>query len=111
MPVAFDQRDVQTSTEYGGMFTDRRTRSAPRRAAVSISYTNRREALDGIADVRRLAGLWGDVVVLLDPGATTDFHRLSLQGVFAAPQEHRLTQLFDADGETWTVEIPIREVI
>lgn len=111
VPVAFDQRDPQTFTEYGGLFTDRRSRSAPRRMAVAISYTNRREALDGIAEIRRLAGLWGDVVVILDPNATTDFHRLSAQGVFTAPQEHRLTQIFDASGETWTAEIPLREVI
>ena len=39
--------------------------------------------------------MWGDIVVLLDPSATTDFHRLSLQGVFTTQQEHRLTQLFE----------------
>ena len=111
MPLGFDPRDVQTPSEYGGMFTDRRTRSAPRRVQVALSCTNRREALDGIADIRRQAGMWGDIVVLLDPSATTDFHRLSLQGVFTTQQEHRLTQLFDQSGELWTAEIPVREVI
>lgn len=109
--IGFDQRDVQTSTDYGRMFTDRRTRSAPRRIAVAMSGANRRELLDGIADIRRLAGMWGDVVVLLEPSATTDFHRMSAQGVFTAAQDHRLTQTFDSDGELWTVEIPLREVI
>ena len=111
LPMGFDQRDIQTMTDYGGMFTDRRTRSAPRRVQVALSFTNRREALDGIADIRRQAGMWGDIVVLLDPSATTDFHRLSLQGVFTTQQEHRLTQLFDQSGELWTAEIPVREVI
>ena len=110
-PFGFDQRDVQTVTEYGGLFTDRRARSAPRRASVSMSFADRREALDGIADMRRLAGLWGDVVLILDPNATTDFHRLSLQGVFLTQQDHRLTPQFNATGEMWTVEINLREII
>ena len=111
IPLGFDQGDVQTKTEYGGLFTDRRNRSAPRKVYIAMSCADRREALDGIADMRRLAGLAGDVVVLLEPNATTDFHRMSVQGVFASPQEHRLTQVFNQNSEMWTVEVPLREVI
>ena len=47
-----------------------------------------------------LRGLWGDVICLLDTAATTDFHRHSMQGVFTAPQEHRIVPQFTANGET-----------
>lgn len=110
-PLGFDQADVQTRTDYGGLFTDRRTLSAPRRFSLQISALDRREVLDGIGEIMRLQGGWGDVVVLLDPAATTDFHRHSLQGVFTAPQQHDLTQLFTNSGECWSVSFPLREVI
>lgn len=110
MPLAHDQRDVQVVTDYGETFTDRRTRSAPRRFALQISAADRREVLDGIAEIQRLRGLWGDVICLLDPAATTDFHRHSMQGVFSAPQEHRIVPQFTANGEMWTVDLQLREI-
>lgn len=110
-PLGFDQRDLQAITDYGQTFTDRRNRSAPRRFALTISALDKREVQDGIADIRRLRGMWGDVFVLLDPNATTDFHRLSMQGTFTAAQEHRMTQQFTGNGEMWSVDFPLREVI
>ncbi len=110
-PLAYDQRDVQTVTDYGETFTDRRTRSAPRRFALQIGAADRREVLDGIAEIQRLRGLWGDVICLLDPAATTDFHRHSMQGLFSAPQEHQIVPQFTANGEMWTVNLPLREII
>jgi hypothetical protein len=110
-PLAYDQRDVQVTTDYGEIFTDRRQRSAARRFALQISAADRREVLDGIAEIQRLRGLWGDVICLLDPAATTDFHRHSMQGVFTAPQEHRIVPQFTANGEMWTVDLQLREII
>ena len=109
-PLGFDQVDVQTRTDYGEIFTDRRQRSAARRFGLQISAADRREVLDGIAEIQRLRGLWGDVICLLDPGATTDFHRHSMQGVFTAPQEHRIVPQFTANGEMWTVDLQLREI-
>lgn len=110
-PLGFDQRDVQTVTDYGETFTDRRNASAPRLFNVQISAADKREVFDGIADIRRLRGMWGDVFVLLDPNATTDFHRLSMQGVFTTQQQHAMAQLFTENGEMYSVDLTLREVI
>jgi hypothetical protein len=110
-PLGFDQVDVQTRTDYGEIFTDRRQRSASRRFSLAMSSADRREVMDGIGEIQRLQGGWGDVVALLDPNATTDFHRHSMQGVFTAPQEHQMVQQFNENGELWTVNFPLREVI
>lgn len=110
-PLGRDQLDVQTRTDYGELFTERRNRSAPRRFALSITAANRDEVLDGIGEVQRLRGMWGDVACILDADATTHFHRHSMQGVFTAQQDHQFTPYFDASGECWTVNFPLREVI
>lgn len=109
-PLGRDQRDVQTVTDYGEIFTDRRNVSAPRRFSLAMSGNDKREVLDGIQEIQRLRGMWGDAFVLLDPNAATDFHRLSLQGVFASPQEHQIVPQFTEAGEMWTVNLPLREV-
>lgn len=111
IPLGFDARDTQTLTEYGSTFTDRRTASAPRVFQVTISAADREEVLTGIADIMRLAGMWGDVVCLLNPTATTHFHRHSMQGVFGTQQRHQMVPLFTANGESWSVELNLREVI
>ena len=110
-PLGRDQRDVQTVTAYGEIFTDRRARSAARRFSLQISATDKREVNDGIGEIQRLRGMWGDVACLLDTAATTDFHRSSMQGVFTAPQEHQFSQQFTPNGEAWSVSFPLREVI
>ena len=111
VPLGFDQRDVQTFTEYGETFTDARNVSAPRLFQVQISAADRNEVLSGISEIRRLRGMWGDVACLLDPAATTHFHRHSMQGIFTAQQRHNMTQLFTSNGEMWSVDLPLREVI
>ena len=110
-PLGRDQRDVQTVTDYGEIFTDRRARSAARRFSLQITAADKREVNDGIGEIQRLRGMWGDVACLLDTAATTDFHRNSMQGVFTAPQEHQFSQQFTASGEAWSVAFPLREVI
>lgn len=109
-PLGFDQKDVQTVTDYGEIFTDRRARSAARRFNMQISAADKTEVLSGIAEIQRLRGMWGDVACLLDAAATTHFHRQSMQGVFTQPQEHQIVQQFTANGEAWTVNFPLREI-
>lgn len=110
-PIGRDQRDVAVATDYGQTFTDRRTRSAPRVASLQISSVDRRELLDGIAEIMRLRGVWGDVAALLDADETTDFHRYSMQGIFSVPQAHQLVPQFTANGAMWTASINLREII
>lgn len=109
--IGYDQRDPQVTTDYGNTFTDRRRKSAGRLFTLKISAADVREVNDGIAEIQRLRGMWGDAFVLLDPDATTDFHRFSAQAVFSAQQQHQAVQLFTANGPTWTVNLPLREVL
>jgi hypothetical protein len=107
---AFDQRDVQAITPYGDMHTDRREKSARRRMVLNIPALDQAEAFDRAGEIRRLAGLWGDVFVCLDPAATTDFHRQFMQAVFVQPQGHSLVPWFNPNGGMATVTLPLREV-
>lgn len=110
-PLGRDQRDVQTVTDYGEIFTDRRQRSAARRASLQISAADKREVLDGVQEVQRLRGMHGDVACLLDPAATTDFHRFSMQAVFTAAQDHQIVPQFSGGDVMFTVSLPLREVV
>lgn len=110
--IGYDQRDVQVVTDYGNTFTDRRQKSATRVFTLQMTAAEERDIMDGIAEIQRLRGTWGDVVVLLNPDATTDFHRLSMQGVFTAQQEHQAVPWFDDnDVSMWTAKFPLREII
>lgn len=109
-PLGRDQRDVQTVTDYGEIFTDRRQRSAARRMSLTMSAGDKRELLDGIQEIQRLAGMSGDVFVLLDANATTDFHRFSMQCVFTAAQEHQIVPQFSNGDVMFTASFPLREV-
>lgn len=109
-PYGFDQADVQTKTDYNELFTDRRSRSAPRRMSLQISASDKRETLDGVAEIQRLRGGHGDVIVCLDPNATTDFHRFSMQAVFTSPQEHQIVPQFNGGDVMFSVALPLREM-
>lgn len=112
VPYGFDQTDIQDTTESGETFTDRRALSAPRLFQTQVSAGEEDDVLAGIAEIRRLRGMWGDVVCLLDPTATTHFHRKSMQGVFNAKQKHILTPQTSPNGQSlWTAELPLRELI
>jgi len=110
-PLGFDQRDAQIATEYGQTFTDRLARSAPRLFGLQISAADKTEVLAGIADIQRLRGMHGDVACLLDPAATTHFHRHSMQGVFTSSQAHTIVPQFTSNGEMWSTTLNLREVI
>lgn len=110
-PLAFDARDVRVTTPYGYTFTDRRAASAARRFALKITAANQREVLDGIAELQRLRGLWGDVICALDPAATTDFHRYAMQGVFENAAAFPVVPLFDANGVQYGATVPLIELL
>jgi hypothetical protein len=94
-PIAFDALDTQTKTPFGYIFTGRVAQSPARAFNVQITATNRREVMDGIFEIQRLRGMWGDVICCLDPTETTDFHRFSMQGVFTVKPSYPITPQFD----------------
>ena len=110
-PLGFDISDVQTRTPYGGLFTDRRTISPPRIFEIAIYALNKREAFDGIYEIQRLRGMWGDVICCLDPTETTDLHRMTMQGAFTMGGAYTLPPVFDGDGNMYGAGIKLREFI
>ena len=111
IPLGFDPVDVQAKTPSGYTFTDRRAASAGRQIALQITGANQREVQDGIAEIQRLRGMWGDVIVCLDPAATTDFHRQSMQGVFTAKPRFPIVPQFDADGIQYGATLSLDELL
>lgn len=110
--LGFDQIDAQDVSDYGETFTDRRNVSAPRIFELTISAAERDEVLTGIADIRRLRGMWGDVACLIDPAATTHFHRQAMQGLFTAKARHTPIKCITPGGDwAWTTDLPLRELI
>lgn len=110
-PLGFDPADVQAKTPYGRQFTDRRTASPPRLFEIAFYALNKREALDGIYEIQRESGMWGDVVCALDPGESTDFHRFTMQGAFTAGGAYTLPPAFDGNGTMFGAGIKLREFI
>ena len=110
-PFAFSPLDIQTVTPYGYTFTDRRGDSAPRLFEIALYSLTQREAFDGIYEIQRLRGLWGDLICALDPGADTDFHRFIMQGCFTAGAAYPLPPAFDASGNMFGAGIKLREFL
>jgi hypothetical protein len=110
-PLIFDALDVQARTANGYTFTDRRAASAGRRMVLTISTGNARETQDGLAEILRLRGMWGDVIVSADPGATVDFHRMSMQALMTAAPEFGTVPYFDADGGKLATTLNLSEIL
>lgn len=110
-PITYEAADVQIRTAYGRTFTDRRTISPARLFELSVYALTRREVWDGIAEIQRLRGTWGDVICALDPGEVTDRHRFVMQGVFANGGAYTLPTAYDSDGNMLGAGIRLRELI
>lgn len=110
-PFGFAPADVQLATPFGRTFTNRRSLSPPRLFEISVFALTKREAFDGIFELQRLRGLWGDVVCALDPGEGADFHRFTMQGVFTAGGAYTLPPAFDDAGSMFGAAIKLREFI
>lgn len=110
IPLGRIPKDVQTETDYGQVFTDRR--GSPRHFRLSLSAASEDEIYDGLDEIQRLRGLWGDVWVFLDLGADQRFQKMSMQGLFTLPSEFQVRSAFGGDGRaTFTTNIAVREAI
>ena len=110
-PVGFAPVDVQLASPFGRTFTSRRSLSPPRVFEIAVFALTKREAFDGIFELQRLRGLWGDVICALDPGESVDFHRFTMQGVFTAGGAYTLPPAFDDAGSMFGAAIKLREFI
>lgn len=110
-PLGFEVSDVQSKSTYGGLFPDRRTTSPPRIFELTSYAWDRREAFDGLSEIQRLRGGWGDVICCLDPGETTDFHRYTMQGAFTLGGAYTAPPAFNSNGQMFGAAIRLREFI
>lgn len=110
-PLGFDVRDVQSVTPNGQLFTNRRNVSPARIFELSIYALDKREAFDGIYELQRLRGMWGDVICCLDPSETTDLHIMTMQGAFAMAGAYTLPPQFTSNGSMFGAGIRLREFI
>ncbi|HTE35709.1 MAG TPA: hypothetical protein VK634_11140 [Reyranella sp.] len=98
--LGFVPLDVQEPNAYGQTFTDPRP-WAQRQFDLSFSAANQDDVHDYAMELSRLRGQAGDVIVCLDPSATTRFHRWSMQALFTGRAVFKAQPLWDGADQTW----------
>jgi hypothetical protein len=99
--LGFVANDVQQPNGYGQTFTDPRP-YAQRQIDMPWSALGQQEASGIAMELSRLRGQAGDVFCFLDPAEITNFHRWSLQGLFAGRAQFvaRPMWVTDDDGQS-----------
>lgn len=98
--IGFVPLDVQEPSPYGQTFTDPRP-WAQRQFDLAFSAANQDDVHDYAMELSRLRGQAGDVIVCLDPAATTRFHRWSMQALFTGRATYKAQPLWDGANQTW----------
>lgn len=98
--IAFVPIDVQEPNSYGQTFTDPRP-WAQRQFDLAFSAANQDDVHDYAMELSRLRGQAGDVIVCIDPAATTRFHRWSMQALFTGRAAFKAQPLWDGANQTW----------
>lgn len=71
--------DVVVRTDFGHTLTQARLR--PRAIELTLNWLTEAEMWTGLADLDRLRGMAGDIVICADTDATTHLHRYVIHGV------------------------------
>lgn len=106
--IGLDSPDAQIRTPYGKTFTDPRG-AASRRLTLPFSSVNRDDLLRSLYELQRYCGLARDFFCVIDPAATTDFHRYALQALFASSAQFEAQPVFDHSGEVWRMSLTLTE--
>lgn len=108
--LGLDSPDEPNRSPYGKTFIDPRG-AASRRLVLPISNVNDRQMKDELFDLQRYCGRGRDFGFTLDPSATTDFHRYSLQAVFDGNAQFDAQPLFDSSGQVWRTSLTLNEMM
>lgn len=108
--IGFVPNDVQESNGYGQTFTDPRP-FAQRQFDVPFSAADESDVHAAAMELSRLRGQSGDIICCLDPGATTRFHRWSMQGLFTSGTKFKSQPLFTSGGQMWGFSFTLIEKI
>lgn len=98
--IGFVPIDVQEPNSYGQTFTDPRP-YAQRQFDLAFSALDQDDVHDYAMELSRLRGQAGDVIVSIDPEATTRFHRWSMQALFTGRAAFKAQPLWDGTNQTW----------
>lgn len=98
--LGFVPIDVQEPNTYGQTFTDPRP-YAQRQFDLAFSAANQDDVHDYAMELSRLRGQAGDIIVSIDPAATTRFHRWSMQALFTGRAAYKAQPLWDGANQTW----------
>ena len=101
--------DLQLTSDWGATLTERRFR--PRAFDLRFSAQEQRDTFDWFDELQRLRGTAGDFVVVIDPAATTDFHRYFLHGLLGSTGMSQPVALWSGNGFLWSFTCPVKETI
>ena len=101
--------DLQITSDWGATLTEARFR--PRALDARFSAQEQRDAFDWFDELQRLRGTAGDFVVIIDPAATTDFHRYFLHGLLGSTGMMQPVRLWSGTGFLWSFTVPVKETI
>ena len=110
LAIGLEPPSEQRRTPFGFTFSDDRG-DTPRRFTLPFSVMNDRNVFDGLKEIQRRAGLHADVMVFLDPAATTNFHEYALHGLFAAPGGYESQPLWDSVSQVWRTGAVLTELL
>lgn len=108
--LGLDSPDRQVRSDFGKTFTDPRG-DAPRRMVLPLSAINETDFLDGFFELQRYCGLGRDFGFVLDPAATTRFHKYAMQAVFAGAAQFEAQPLWDTTGQVWRSSLTLTEYL
>lgn len=98
----YEPLDVQQRTPFGQIFTDRRP-YVPRRLDVQMSMTDSDEVTTFWANLSRFGGNGTDVIVSLDPSATSsDFQTWTMQALFVGSHSYAPVPYWNNGKTMWS---------
>ena len=98
-------------TDYGRTYTDSRG-PASRVFQIPMSSLSQRDLMDELDELQRYCGVDRDFAFCLDPAATTDLHRYSMQALFAGGSQNTAQPLWDESGnQIWQTTLTLNEVL
>lgn len=103
--------DEAGRTAFGRAIGDRRGPPS-RTMSLSLSAASEEETLDGLFELQRHCGLGRDFSVVVDPDATTRFHKLSMQARFEGLQASQAQAVWTESGQqAWATTVLLTEVL
>lgn len=106
---AFLPADIQTASDFGGLYTERR--GSPRGFDLKFSAMDWTDAQTRGHELHRRLGLARDLVCVLDPAEVESFHHFAIHGLISAPGSYRAVPAWNGARMVWATAIAIKELL